>query len=227
MEPCAVFFDLDGTLTDSGPGIMNCARYALEHYGIPIPNPQALRFFVGPPLRESFRKFGIPQEQMEEAVTFFRSRYQTVGKFENAPYDGIRETLCTLQSRGLPLYVATSKPETMAVEILEKFDLARYFRAICGATMDGSRDSKSAVIAWLLESIGPVAQAVMVGDTAFDVTGARAHGIPTIGVTWGYGSGESLTAAGAVALAHTPEELLSLLLEKDSTFALDKFPDVC
>lgn len=207
----AILFDLDGTLTDSGEGIMNCARLAFTHFGIPVPDDTLLKTFVGPPLRDSFAQNGIPEAQVEEAIQVFRSRYQTVGKFENTPYPGIREMLQKLQNEGHFLCVATSKPEITAKEILEKFDLARYFRFICGATMDKSRDSKSAVIAYLLSLTGETENIVMVGDTAFDVIGAKEHGIPTIGVTWGYGNNEETEKAGAIAMANSVDELYSLL----------------
>lgn len=214
MSRLAVFFDLDGTLTDSGEGIINCAELALRHFGLPAENRQALRAFVGPPLRESFPKFGVPEDKVEEAVTVFRSRYLTVGKFENAPYPGIRELLEALRQAGADLYVATSKPEATALEILGKFELADYFSRICGASMDGSRDSKEAVIAYLLESLPQGERPVMVGDTVYDVAGAGAFGIPTIGVTWGYGDAGEMERAGAAALAASPEELETLLLEQ-------------
>ena len=111
------------------------------------------------------------------------------------------------------MYVATSKPETMAVDILTKFGLAEYFDEICGATMDGSRDEKSQVIAYLLSRIGAQTSAVMVGDTAFDVTGAAVHKIPTVGVSWGYGSTEDMKNAGAVAIADTMDSLYKILTE--------------
>ena len=119
-----ILFDLDGTLTDSGEGITKCAQLALEHFGICVEDRNQLRIFVGPPLRESFPKFGVPEDQVEEAVRIFRSRYLTVGKFENRPYPGIRELLETLRNQGYRLFVATSKPETTAVEILEKVRLS-------------------------------------------------------------------------------------------------------
>ncbi len=210
----AILFDLDGTLTDSGEGIINCAQLALEHFGIQADDREALRRFVGPPLRESFPKFGVPEDRVEEAVTVFRRRYLTVGKFENFPYPGIRTLLADLRAAGMDLYVATSKPETTAVEILTKFDLAGYFTKICGAELDGVRDTKDAVIAYLLESLPEDAVPVMVGDTVFDVEGAKAHGIPTIGVTWGYGDPEEMRAAGATALVDSPETLKTLLLQQ-------------
>lgn len=214
MTNKAVFFDLDGTLTDSGEGIMNCAAMVLNHYGIPVPDRQAMRVIVGPPLRDSFRRLGIPAENIDEAVILYRSRYNTVGKFENFPYPGIAKLLAALRSRGYRLFVATSKPEDTSIEILEKFQLASYFEKICGAARDGHRDSKAAVIAYLLEKIGCLENITMVGDTAFDVTGAAAHGIPTIGVSWGYGEIAAMEAAGAAAIAHSPQELLTLLEER-------------
>lgn len=207
-----IFFDLDGTLTDSGEGITKCAQLALAHFGIHVENRRELRVFVGPPLRESFPKFGVPENRVEEAVERFRSRYNTVGKFENEPYAGIYEVLETLKARGKRLFVATSKPETTAVEILQKFRLDGYFEKICGATMDGARDSKESVIRYLLtQTGGDVADAIMVGDTSYDVEGAKHFGIDTIGVTWGFGSRDSLEAAGAKTIVDTMEGLLKAL----------------
>ena len=206
-----ILFDLDGTLTDSGEGITKCVKLALDHFGIPAESLDSLRYFVGPPLRDSFVKAGIPTDKVEEAIAIYRSRYTNVGLFENVPYPGIRELLEKLTALGHRLFVATSKPEEMAVRVLQKFDLFRYFEKVCGATLDKSRDSKSAVIAYLLQSAGNAENAVMVGDTAFDVVGAAEHGIPTVGVSWGYGSVEEMKASGAVAIANTAEELLFLL----------------
>ncbi len=207
----AILFDLDGTLTDSGEGIINSVIPALEHYGIAIPSREELRVFVGPPLHDTFLRFGVPADQLENATKIYRSRYIPIGKFENAPYPGIPELLETLKAQGHKLFVATSKPEPMAVEILEHFDLARYFDRICGASMDTSRSSKEAVIAYLLEQNGSAENMVMVGDTKYDVIGAKAHGIPTIGVSWGYGEIDEMLEAGAAAIAHTTQELLELL----------------
>lgn len=211
MTQKAIFFDLDGTLTDSGEGIMNCATLALNHFGIPVPDRQALRVFVGPPLERTFVKFGIPADQVTEAIRVFRSRYTTVGKFENFPYPGIQEMLAALQAQGHRLFVATSKPETMAVEVLTHFGLNGYFEKICGATMDGSRSEKADVIRYLLEQTGDMAGIVMVGDTAFDVIGAAEHSIPCIGVSWGYGLVEDMKNAGAIAIVDTPQQLLEFI----------------
>ena len=206
-----ILFDLDGTLTDSGEGIINCAILALEHFHLPIPDRETLRVFVGPPLHETFIKFGVPADKAAEAVAVYRSRYIPIGMFENAPYPGIRELLETLKSQGHKLYVATSKPEWMAQDILKKFELDSYFDLICGATMDTSRTEKSQVIAYLLGQTGEAEHTIMVGDTKYDVLGAAEHGIPTIGVAWGYGTVEDMQLAGAAAIATTTQELLELL----------------
>ena len=207
----AVLFDLDGTLTDSGEGIMNCARLALSHYGIEVADESSLRVFVGPPLAETFLKFGVPAEEVNHAIEIYRSRYIPIGKYENKPYPGIRELLEKLEAEGHRLYVATSKPETTSVDILEHFDLAKYFDIIAGASFDHARHSKALVIAYLLEQTGKNLDAVMVGDTAFDVIGAKSHGIPTVGVSWGYGKVSDMEEAGAIGIAHTLDELYDLI----------------
>lgn len=211
MTKKAIFFDLDGTLTDSGEGIINCATLALEHFGLPVPSREEMRVFVGPPLDQTFIKFGIPADKTDEAIKVFRSRYTTVGKFENFPYPGIRETLQKLRQQGHRLFVATSKPEILANEVLHHFELDGFFEQIAGATLDGSRSHKADVITYLLGMTGDVGQTLMVGDTAFDVIGAAAHGISTIGVSWGYGTVEDMEKAGAVAIAHSMEELVELI----------------
>lgn len=206
-----ILFDLDGTITDSGEGIMNCAELALRHFSLPVPDRETLRVFVGPPLDETFRKFGVPRDQTDEAIRVYRSRYTTVGKFENYPYPSVEALLAQLQALGHKLYIATSKPEHMSVEILEHFGLAKYFTMICGATMDGSRSKKADIISYLLAKAGDADNIVMVGDTAYDVIGAKTHGIPAIGVAWGYGKVADMEAAGAAGIARTMDELFQLL----------------
>ena len=206
-----ILFDLDGTLTDSGEGIINCAALALNHFGLPVPDRETMRVFVGPPLDETFIKFGVPADKTDEAIAVYRSRYTTVGKFENKPYPGVELLLQNLKRQGHRLFVATSKPEGMSVEILEKFGLAKYFEKICGATLDGSRSKKADIITYLLERSGGTENAIMVGDTAYDVIGAKAHGMPAIGVSWGYGIVEDMESAGALVIAHSMEELYDIL----------------
>lgn len=211
MTQKTILFDLDGTLTDSGEGIMNCAALALEHFHIPVPSREAMRVFVGPPLTSTFRSFGIPEEKIPEAVKVFRSRYTPVGIFENSPYPGIHQLMDTLSRHGHKLYVATSKPEEMAITVLRHFELEQFFTGICGAAMDESRTNKEEVIAYLLEKNGTADNMLMIGDTVFDVLGAASHGIPTIGVSWGYGDPEEMRRAGAIAVATNMDELLNLI----------------
>ena len=206
-----ILFDLDGTLTDSGEGIINCAILALEHFGIPVPDRETMRVFVGPPLEKTFREFGVPADKTNVAIQVYRSRYVPIGKFENTPYPGIHELLRTLQGHGHKLFVATSKPQNMSVEILEHFGLAEFFDDICGATLDGTRSTKEDVIAYLLSRNQGNGELVMVGDTVYDILGAKAHGIPAIGVDWGYGRATDMIGAGAAAIAYTVEELLEML----------------
>ena len=214
MQKSWILFDLDGTLTDSGEGIIKCARLALSHYGINPPTDEEMRVFVGPPLRDTFLSFGVPAHEVEEAVRIYRSRYTTIGKYENTPYEGIPNLLARLQAEGYRLFVATSKPEDMAVDILNHFDMAKDFDMTCGAVRTADRDSKEKVIAYLLEQAKGdehPPHIIMVGDTAFDVLGAKAHGIPTVGVTWGYGRAEDMTDAGAVAVVDDTDALYGVL----------------
>lgn len=207
-----ILFDLDGTLTDSAEGVINCAQLALKYFGLPIPDRADMQFIVGPPLRDSFLRLGVAEQDVEKAVEIYRSRYVPTGMFENTPYPGISAMLGALRDAGHELYVATAKPEGMATEILEKFRLAAYFNKIYGASMDGSRDTKDKVIAYVLEELGHRENIFMVGDTHYDVLGAAAHGIPSIGVSWGYGKVEDMKAAGAVAIVDSPAQLLKKLL---------------
>lgn len=211
MAKQAILFDLDGTLTDSGEGIINCAVMTLERFGLPIPSREEMRVFVGPPLHDTFVKFGVPEDRADEAIAIYRSRYIPIGAYENTPYPGIRELLEQLQQEGFRLYVATSKPEGMSIKILEHFDLAKYFTKICGAATDRSRNTKEAVISYLMEETGEKDNMIMVGDTIYDVLGAKALGIPCIGVSWGYGETADMEQAGAVGIARSVHELLSML----------------
>lgn len=205
-----ILFDLDGTLTDSGEGIMHCAELTLAHYGLPIPTREQMRSMVGPPLRDSFRKYGVPEAELDNATAFYRKHYLAVGQFENFPYPGIAGLLQRLKDEGNQLYVATSKPEAMAKGILQHFELDGYFTIICGAASDGHRNAKEAVIEYLLEQLPNKEGLVMVGDTIFDVNGAAYHQIPCVAVTWGYGVAEDMEKAGA-KLAHTMEQLYDAL----------------
>ncbi len=205
-----ILFDLDGTLTDSGEGIMHCAELTLAHYGLPVPTRKEMRSIVGPPLKDSFLRLGIEKSELDNAVEFYRKNYVAVGQFENFPYPGIREVLAKLKEDGHKLYVATSKPEAMARNILQYFELDGYFEIICGAVSDAQRSAKEEVIAHLLTLLENRENLVMVGDTIYDVKGAAFHGIPCVAVTWGYGVVEDMRAAGA-SIAETMDALYTLL----------------
>lgn len=211
MTQKCILFDLDGTLTDSGPGIISCAKATLSHYGCAIPDDATMRTMVGPPLRQTFARFGIPQEQVNDAVVYYRKLYEAGGKYENTPYPGIYALLEKLKADGHRLFVATSKPEHMSVDILRHFNMDHYFECICGALVDGIRDKKSAVIEYLLAKIGNAQNTIMVGDTVFDVLGAAEHHIPTIAVSWGYGNRDDMEKAGALAVVQTAQELYDML----------------
>ena len=195
-----LLFDLDGTLTDSSEGIIKSALYAFEKMQITPPGENDLYTFIGPPLGDSFVKHGVEEKDKDKAVAIYRERYNSIGKFENAPYP--------LKDEGYKLYVATSKPEKTAIEVLDHFDMTGYFDEIAGATVDGSREKKDDVIRYLLDKIGEdESDTVMVGDTNFDVLGAAELGIPCIAVTWGFGDIDEMKKAGAVAIVSSMDEL--------------------
>lgn len=210
MQYPYVFFDLDGTLTDSGEGIANSGQYAFEQLGLPVPDRKEFRKMVGPPLATGFSVLGVPEERIEDAIRLYREHYARLGKYQNCVYPGIENLLKQLKQFGYRLYVATSKPESLAKEILSEFGLLQYFEYIAGATWDHSRESKDSVLCYLVSLIGTIDGIVMVGDTHYDVIGAHKRGIPCIGVTWGYGLKTELQV-NAEAVISSPEELLPVL----------------
>ena len=228
-----ILFDLDGTLTESGEGIIKCVQYALEKLGKPEPDPAKLQYFIGPPLLQSFtQQLSCTKEEAEEAVRIYRERYATIGIFENRPYLGIPEMLEALTQAGLILAVASSKPEHYVNIILKHFDIARYFTTVVGATMGEARTDKKDVITEVLarlnrQAIGelwsmpaadrlPVTAAdlLMVGDKSHDVEGARTCGVDCVAVSYGYGTEEELQAAHPKAIVRSVEELQKLLLNQ-------------
>ena len=208
-----VLFDLDGTLTDPAEGITNSLMHAQRRLGMPVSPREKLFVFIGPPLIEMvMSEWGLSQAEADQALVYYREHFGTKGLFENVPYAGIGACLAELKAAGLRLFVATSKPEPLSLRILEHFDLLRYFEAVAGSTMDEQRTKKGEVIAYALSTyhLDP-SETVMVGDREHDVIGARENGLPCIGVLYGYGSREELTAAGAAALAGDLTELSALL----------------
>lgn len=210
-----ILFDLDGTLTDSLPGITRAVQYALLRYGISVDDLETLRPFAGPPLQDSFREFyQFSEKDANDAVPVFREYYNIQGWAENSVFEGVRGMLETMKAAGRRLYVATSKPETMALRVLGHFDMLEYFDFVGGADEKGKREKKADVIRFVRESCG-LADAdsiVMVGDRRHDITGAHDAGIQAVGVLYGYGSREELAAAGADWIAETAKELEKLLL---------------
>jgi phosphoglycolate phosphatase len=210
-----VLFDLDGTLTDSAPGITSALVRMFETIGRPVPTPGELVEYVGPPLLESLQEIGgMSEAEAREALGVYRNFYAEHGAFDSAVFPGIRGLLERLRAAGIPLAIATSKPETQATRILEHFGLAQYFEVITGATDDESRSAKADVVAEALRRLEErgidLGHTVMVGDRSYDVVGAGEHGLPTILVEWGYGS--PAEAAGAIAVVHSADQLSSLLL---------------
>ena len=203
-----IIFDLDGTLTCSGEGIMKSAVVTFEHFGLTPPSESELLTFVGPPLRDSFLNHGIGKEHIDEAIKVYRGRYNTVGKFENYVYDGIESLLKKLKDDGHRLFVATAKPEEVSVEILEHFGLLQYFEKVCGASPE--RIEKADIIKHLLNSTPDIINAVMVGDTMTDVNGAMENNIPTVAVLWGYGDKAEISNF-SYAVAGTTDELYEIL----------------
>ena len=211
MSYDVILFDLDGTLTDSAEGIVNSVVYALERKGIPYASKQAIRRFVGPPLQDSFRDYcGFSDEQAKEMVRIFREYFTQKGIYENAVYDGVPEMLDSLCKAGYILAVPTSKPEAFAEQILPRFDLAKYFTIIAGASMDGT--TKPVVTRQALSRLAtePSDCVLMVGDREHDVLGAKEVGIASLGVLYGYGDEEELRGAGADHIARTPSEIADM-----------------
>lgn len=226
-----ILFDLDGTLTDSAPGIRNCLRHALAELGHPGLPDAELAAFLGPPLADSFTRYcGFDDEQVAAAIAAYRSRFTSVGMFENSLYPGVEELLDELLRAGATLAVATSKPEEFAARILAHFGIADRFKIVVGAELDGRRSAKSEVVAEALRRLsqagvpisgrptpgGPNSRggvaAVMVGDRSHDVLGAAANGLACIGVGWGYAEPGELAGAGAIAVVADPPQLANLLL---------------
>jgi len=212
----SILFDLDGTLTDSREGIVKCLEYALSRSGVPVPPPEALSGHIGHPLRDIFRNLlGDPgPEAVETAVRLYREHFESVGVLYNKVYPGVLDMLEGIRGRGWDAYVVTSKAETASRQVVSHFALDRFFAAVYGSDMDGARADKGELIEYVLEkeSIAPV-DAVMVGDRADDVRGALVNGLPSVGVTYGYGARSELVEAGATWVCDRPYSVLGVLVE--------------
>lgn len=212
-----VLFDLDGTLTDSAPGIINSVKYALNKRNIEV-NEKTLNSFIGPPLIHSFAKYyGMSEDESRNAVTLYREYFTDKGMFENSVYPGVEETLKKLKDAGKRLLVCTAKPEVFAETILKHFHLDRYFDYIGGSLMDETRTTKAEVMEYLINLCQlDVKHTVMVGDREDDVKAARKMHMDSIGVFYGYGSPEELILAGAKIYCGSPTELANIILEYDA-----------
>ena len=209
-----LLFDLDGTLTDPFEGITRSVEYALNAFGIEVEDRRVLAPFIGPPLVESLtERYGFTMEDAVAAVAKYREYFAVKGLYENELFEGIPELLSNCRKAGYKISMATSKPTHYARIIAEHFDIAHYFDAIHGSSLDGTRITKSSVVAEAVseEHLDPT-RALMIGDRRHDVEGAGEHGIRTVGVLYGYGSREEHEAAGAAYIVNDLDELRELLI---------------
>jgi phosphoglycolate phosphatase len=205
-----VYFDLDGTLTDPYEGITKCIGYALERMGFPLPGDDELRTFIGPPLLDTFTPL-VGEELAPKALEYYRERFSDVGWLENIPYVGIHDALAALTGAGHRCYVATTKPHVFARRIVEHFDMAQYFSGIYGSELDGTRTDKTELLEYAQAERPVERESIMIGDRHHDIIAAVNNGLRPIGVTYGYGSAEELTGAGAESLAASPQDLPGLV----------------
>jgi phosphoglycolate phosphatase len=210
-----ILFDLDGTIVDSSEGIIASILYATAKMNWDRLSDEALRSFIGPPLIESFKKYTNSNEEAEQAVAYYREYYQAAGMYEVSVYKDIPQTLTKLKEAGAGLYIATSKPEYFAKQIIEHIQLNTFFSGIYGASMDNSRSQKGDVIRYGIKEAKLQIQqepSVMVGDRQHDIRGAKENKLDSIGVLYGFGDQAELTAAGATHIVVAPQELCMLCL---------------
>lgn len=214
-----VLFDLDGTLNDPYEGITSCIKYALESVGIDENDPQKLRSYIGPPLRNTFALYGFDEDKCEELVKKYREKFLVTGIHQNITYDGTIEMLKALHEHGCKISLASCKPEKACRIILEEKGMIEYFDAVCGATEDKTLDTKPAIIGVALERLGvkndELENVFMVGDRDMDIIGAHENKVKAVGVLFGYGGRDELCSAGADYLIEKPAELVSIVLGKD------------
>jgi phosphoglycolate phosphatase len=209
----AIFFDLDGTLTNPKPGITRSIQYALQKLDHPtMPTEDELTWCIGPPLRASFVRLLGAETSADLAVTYYRERFSDVGLYENGVYDGIADVLTSLCASGHKLFVATSKPHVFAERIIDHFGLRNHFERVFGSELDGTRVDKSHLLEYALkETAVDPAKTLMIGDRSHDMIGAKNNGMKGIGVLYGYGSRDELLQAGAHQVCATPGAILGCI----------------
>ncbi len=211
----AILFDLDGTLTDSSPGILGCVRYALEKMGREVPEETLLNGFLGPPLVYSFTQYcGMTPEEARQAAELYRKVYKDQCVIGNSLYDGIYELLEQLKNAGKLLAVATTKPQVTADKIVEHFGIKKFFDTICGAAPDGSSGEKAGIIRKAVEKLGVTdfGQVLMIGDRFYDIEGAKEVGVASAGVLYGYSRPGELEKAGADFIFRNTREIAEFIL---------------
>ena len=208
-----IFFDLDGTITDSAPGITNSIIYARKKWGLePGANADYLKF-IGPPMPQSYEEYwGFSHEDAVRFLEDYREYFAARGLYENDVYPGVLPLLQDLKAAGKTLYIATTKPTGFSERIAERFGFAEYFDMISGSDLDKTNTKFAVIEAARARFSVDMTRAVMIGDRAHDVEGAHEHGIPCIGVAWGFGSRDELESAGADYIVDNAEELRTLLL---------------
>ena len=207
-----ILFDFDGTVFDTVEGITKSAQYALKKQGIEA-GLDELRCFAGPPLVDKFMEvYGFDRETAEQATRDFKERYVPIGVHECRVFPGIKSLLEALREKGFQVGLATSKPQVLAEQLLAQEDMTELFMAICGSSSDGNNSAKWQVLKRAMEELGAKPEdTVLVGDTKYDVEGARPCGVPCIGVAYGYAAPGELEQAGAVTIARDMDELLEIL----------------
>jgi phosphoglycolate phosphatase len=205
----AIYFDLDGTLTDPKPGITRSIQYALGKLDRAVPTEDELTWCIGPPLHASLKTLLGSEDMADAALLLYRERFGDIGLFENEIYPGIEDTLSVLAESGRRMFVATSKPGVYAERIIDHFKLRDYFERVFGSELDGRRSDKTDLLGYALRTMGvDPSQAIMIGDRKYDMIGARNNGMTAVGVLYGYGTEEELLAGGAHRVCAAPRRLL-------------------
>lgn len=215
MKFKSVIFDFDGTICKTGEGIIKSAKYALEAFGYDVPEDDSeLEFFIGPPLLVTFQeRFGADPQTALELVKKYRERYTNQGVYESELYEDIRGLLEALKNDGIKIGIASSKPQKYIETLLEKFGVIKYFDAICGVSFTADCETKASIITRCLAELNtPPDSAIMVGDKNYDIAGAKANNLLSVGVLWGYGNKFEFIEAGADFIAEKPQDIEAVAL---------------